>query len=172
MAKSVRMNVNNWTYDQFVQFTKAIQTGNNAVLFDLASLIIVGWDYDVDLSKPEPLMELGVIESGKVIGSIFDTINRAAEELSTEGLVVDFGKWNTRRFLEFDDARRDGNTRKAEKMLHEIVNIGDRVAAVQSDNGDGTLVQKDEYEPLTFEEGARAFKAVNEAYKKLVTGKG
>jgi len=156
--KRVRMNVNNWTYADFVAFTQAIQTGNNDKLFELAALVIVGWDYEVDLSKPEPLMELGVIESGRVVGSIFETINKAVEDLSIDGLTVNFNKWNTRRFLEFDDARRAGNIRKAEKMLHEIIELG--IA-----DGDG------EFEPLSFEDGARAFKAVNEAYKKLVTGK-
>lgn len=155
--KKVRFNINNWTYEDFVNFTNAIRVGDNDVLFDLAAQIIVGWDYDIDLSSPEPLMALGVIESGRVIGSIFDTINKASEDVSTEGVIVDFSKWNTRRFLEFDKLRRESKTRKAEEMMFEIVKI------------DGWNSKEDR---LSFIDGSRAIKAVNEEYKKLVTGKG
>ncbi len=152
----VRFNINNWTYEDFVKFSQATRVGDNDTLFDLAAQIIVGWDYAVDLSVSEPLMELGVIESGKVISSIFDTITKVSEDVSTEGVVVDFSKWTTRRFLEFDGLRRDGKIRKAEEMMFEIVKL------------DG-WENKDQR--LSFIDGSRAVKAVNEAYKKLVTGK-
>lgn len=162
--KAIRMNVNNWTYADFIDFTNAIRTGDNQKLFSLAAQIIVGWDYDVDLSKPDPMMELGVVESGKAIGSIFETINRVVEDLPTNDVVVDFGKWNTRKFLEFDDARRAGNIRKAERMAREIVRFVNRPVAVEDDAGEPEL--------FSFEDGAKVFKAINEAYSRLVTGKG
>lgn len=154
--KKVRFNINNWTYEDFIRFTNAIRNGDNDTLFELAAQIIIGWDYPVDLASPEPLMELGMVESGRVIGSIFDTINKASEDVSTEGVVVDFSKWNTRKFLEFDQLRREGKTRKAEEMMFEIVKI------------DGWDNKEDR---LSFINGSRAVKAVNEQYKKLVTGK-
>lgn len=168
----IRLDVNLWTYQDFVDFTSALQSGNNAVLFDLAARIIVAWDYPVKLSEPEPLMELGVIESGRVVSTVFNTLSNFIEDLDTSDVTVDFGKWNTRRFLTFDEARRDGKVRKAEEMMSEIVTFKGRDPFHKvSSLGDFEDVGLPELTRLSFEDGSKAFKAVNEAYSKLVTGK-
>lgn len=151
----IRMNLDNWTYKEYVDFVNAYQTGKMASTYDLAVKLIVDWDYDADLNGSDPMLELGVHESAEVLRTIMESISSYIEKLDTSVIKVDFTKWNTRRLLKFDEAKMTGKFELAQEMLSEVI-IGSEI---------------DFSKPLLFPDGATLYKAVNDAYAKVVSGK-
>jgi len=153
--KKIRVLADRWTYQDFLSFMQASNTGNLEMQYSLVERAIVAWDYDVDLAGPDPMMELGVAESTKVLRTVMEMVNALAEDIDYSHVKVDFSPWKTRTFLEFDRARSEGKWVKVERMLHEVASI----EGVSDAN------------PLSMENGMRMFTAVQKAYERLVTGK-
>ncbi len=84
------------------------------------------------------------------------TLHADFEDLDIKEVVVDFKPWDTERFMQFDQYRRDGKFDRAEAMLPEVVKW-DKLST--SD------------ERVSFTVGATCYKAINEAYKQIVSGK-
>lgn len=152
----IRMNLDAWTYEDYVRFMQAFNKGDNDKLSSLARKLIVSWDYSVPLDSDDAIGELGVAESAELFRTVVTVVTEQGNEIPIDDVNVDFGKWNTRRFFLFDGLRQEGKVKEAEAMLHEIAALEGASPA----------------EPLTYLQGSAMYRAVNEAYKKLVTGKG
>lgn len=155
MSAKIRMLPDNWTYEDYYLFVKAFQTGNTEETFRLALQLIASWDYDVPLNQPDAIMRLGVAESADVIRTVMENIGAYLEDLKTDDVKVSFDKWDTGRFMHFDQLRRDGKIRQVVAMLPEVI----------------TWDRLNVSEPVSMTVGATCLKAINEAYKRLVTGK-
>lgn len=147
--------MDNWTYRDFVDFTEAYQSGNLRPAYRLAENLIVSWDYDVSLDEPEALELLPVEESSEVLRTILTALGNFVETLDTSPVKVSFKKWNTKRFLDFNEARRDKNMPKIEQMVHEVAQLDGLNPA----------------DPLPFVEGTMVLKAIQEAYQRVLQGK-
>lgn len=152
----IRMALDNWSYDDFVKFRQASVDGDTRTTYRLAERLIVSWDFAVSLDKEDPLLDLPLEDSAEVLRTVQNALTDYAENIETDHVKVDFSKWNTRRFLEFNDDLSNSRTKKVEKALHEICNHPD----VLSSN-----------KPLTFREGIEMVGAVRKAYSKLISGK-
>lgn len=155
MTNKIRMDLNLWSYQDYVEFLRFFQAGNTAQLFKLAARLLVSWDYEVPLSEEDPLLNLSVHDSGEVLRTINQAIQRYIDDMDVSDVKVDFGKWNTKRLLEFDAARIGGKFEKAQDMLFEIA----KLEGVENN------------QPLSFPDGSKMFKAVNDAYAKVISGK-
>ena len=153
MATRIRMFVDNWSYGDFNAFLEAVNSGNMAVQYEMADKLLIGWDYETPVE--DGIMALSVADGAEVLRTIFETLQVVAEDLDIDDVVVDFSKWNTKRFLEFSTAREAANHRKVERMLREVT----QVKGTASD------------EELSFQDGAKMMKALTETYKRLITGK-
>lgn len=149
----IKIFLDNWSYEDFKNYIEAMRSGDLTTQYDLAGRLLVGWEYSVPFS--EGIMALGMVEGAEVLKTVRDMLNALAEDINIDDVVIDFSAWDTRRFLEFDRAASKGQTAKVERMLHEVASIPG--------------VSKNE--PLAFQDGAKMMKAVQEAYKKLITGK-
>lgn len=155
MDKKIRLVLDRWTYRDYISFANAMNEGDSRKSYALAEQLIVSWDYDIPLDSDNPIGKLSVAEGARVVRTVLDTLNDFVENISIEDVTVNFDKWTTARFLEFDDARRNQQVRKVEAMLFEIASM----PGASSD------------EPLSFVHGSAMIKAVNEAYKRLISGK-
>lgn len=154
MVTKIRLDINRWSYADFLDFSKSYQAGERDTLFPLCEKLIASWDYQVPL-QDGALLELPIAEHGKVLSTIFNTLGDYAENIDISDVKVDFGNWTAKKFYEFDDSKRAKTPDKAISMLHQIAK----------------LEGADPGEELTMEQGIKMFKAVNEAYKKILTGK-
>ncbi len=152
----IRMLPDNWTYRDYYKFATAFRTGDTATTFDLAHKLIMQWDYTTDLKLPNAIMKLGVAESAEVVRTVMETIGNYIEALDVEPLVVNFDAWDTEKFMKFDEFRRVGNFDKAEAMVYDVV------------TWEGLPEKGNDF---SFTQGATVYKAINEAYKRIVSGK-
>jgi hypothetical protein len=163
MASKIRMNLDLWDYKDYMQFVQSIRKGDGDVSYSLMQSIIIGWDYEVPLSTPDAIMELGVEESAKV----FQTVTQALEayvgnlEESASEVTVNWkgvnghNGWNTRRFFLYSQMQEDGKFDKVENMMREIA----------------TMPDLDETEPLTATQGIKMNHAIRRTYERLISGK-
>lgn len=158
MSNKIRLLPDNWTYADYFAFVHAFQSGDSRETFRLAQQLVISWDYDVDLNQDHAIMKLGVYESAEVIRTVMQTIAEYLETLDVSPVTVNFAKWDTERFLLYDDYRRTKKFAQAEAMLPEVI------------QWPGYLPEVVEA-PLSFTVAATAFKAINVAYTKVVTGK-
>lgn len=156
MGTKIRMLPDNRTYVDYYKFAVAFRNGDTPTAFQLAQKIIASWDYTVDLNLKNAIMKLGVAESAEVLRTIMETISKYIEDIDIEEVVVDFAAWDTEKFLNFDEYRRTGRFDKSEPMFKEVVKW-DKLT--------------DSTEPVAFSVGATVYKAINEAYKIVVSGK-
>lgn len=154
MVTKIRLDVNRWSYQDFVDYITAFQTGKREVMFPLCEKLIASWDYSIPLQEGA-LEELPLVEHGKVLSTIFETVQQYAEDVDISDVSVDFGSWNAKKFYEFDDSKRAKTLDKAITMLFQIA----------------TLEGASPDQELTMEQGIKMFKAVNEEYRKIITGK-
>ncbi len=156
MGTKIRLLPDNWSYRDYFAFVAAVRSGASAETFRLAQKLIASWDYKTELSQPKAIMKLGVSESAEVIRTIMEVMSKYIEDLDTKDVKVDFSQWDTERFMKFDEARRTGRLDVAEPMLKEIV-VWDKLEQAT--------------DPLSFTVASTAFKAVNDAYTLIVSGK-
>lgn len=155
-AAKIRILPDNWTYEDYYNFVKAFQTGDTDTTFKLAQAVIASWDYEVDLAEEDAIGLLGVADSAAVIRTVMEKLGEYLEALDLSEVKVDFSVWNTRKFMHFDGLRRNGKIKAALEMLPEIIKNWE--AFVPNDT-------------VSLTAGATMLQAVNEAYKRLVTGK-
>ncbi|HEB28920.1 hypothetical protein LCGC14_2881710 [marine sediment metagenome] len=153
MAIKIRMFVDNWSYNDFNTFLEAVTSGDITVQYEMADKLLIGWDYETPFE--EGIMGLSVADGAEVLRTILETLQTVAEDLDIDDVTVDFSKWNTKRFLEFQTVRGAANHRKVERMLREVTSV------------EGLLAD----EELSFQDGAKMMKALTETYKRLITGK-
>jgi len=153
----IRMALDNWTYQDFTDFVASNNTGDKKTSYRLAEKLIVEWDFDVPLSGSDPLMELSLADSSEVIRTVMNAVKNFADTIEVDHVRVDLGKWNTRKFLEFDEQLQKGNVAKIEKALREVT------FHPEVDNASD--------KPLTFSQGVEMIGAVRTAYNKLISGK-
>jgi len=156
MTNKIRMLPDNWTYGDYYKFATAFRSGDTPTTFELAQKMIVSWDYKTDLNQKNAIMKLGVAESAEVVRTIMETIGKYIEDLDISEVKVDFSAWDTERFMQFDEFRRTGRFDKTEPMFKEVI-TWEKLT--------------DSKEPVSFTIGATVYKALNEAYKQIVSGK-
>lgn len=153
MATKIRMFVDNWSYADYNIFLDAILSGNLTAQYEMGDKLLVSWDYETPFE--EGIMGLGVEDGAEVLRTIHETLRAVAEDIDTDDVVVNFSRWNTKRFLEFQAASAANNYHKVERMLREVTSV---------ENADPD-------EELSFQDGAKMMKALTDTYKRLITGK-
>jgi hypothetical protein len=153
-SPSVRMRLNGWSYADYLAFTEAMRSMNLRVAFELADKIIESWGY------PEPfkagaLRKMNVEEAMRVLRTVLNTLNEFAENIDTDGVVVDFSKWSLDNFLKFNELREKGDGPKVMKMVREVAMLEDL---------------HEDAEP-TMTQGVLMVKAVNDAIGAILAGK-
>lgn len=156
MGTKIRMLVDNWTYRDYIAFVTAFRAGNTSETFRLAQKLIVSWDYSVDLNLKNAVMKLGVAESAEVVRTVMEVIGEYIDTLDVTGVEVDFKKWDTERFMKFEELNSNGKFDQSEKMLSEVIKWDKLEQATY---------------PLSFSVMATILKAIREEYTRLVTGK-
>ena len=156
MAKEtkIRMNVDNWTYQDFNDFLEAMQVNDLDIAHRLAEQIIVQWDYPVDLSQPNPLNKLSFEDGGAALHAVLNTVNTNAENIDTSDVILDFRKWDTGRFIEFTKARKAGKVAVVEKMMREVALMPG--------------MSEDEDAQLTYTQGAAMMRAIRDKYNRIL----
>ncbi len=152
--QSVRINPDNWTYAESIEFGASVRDGRTARSYELADMLIVGWTYDVPIEEGMHGLP-NILEANKVLGTILDLIKAYGEDMETGEVDVDLTKWNLKRFLEFDSAKQSGKWSKVERMMKEVCNLK------------GVKANTD----LTFTQGAKMMNAIMKAYSDSMTGK-
>lgn len=151
----IYLDLDRWTHIDYLKWSAARARGDNRYVFSKAQDLIARWDYTVDLADPKAIYKIGVEESAEVVRTVADTLNKYIDEASFEEVKVNFRGWDTERFFEFAEAQVAGEWAKAEAMIREVATL----EGVQADK------------PLSFAQGVKLNKAVNDKYKKIVTGK-
>ena len=159
MPNKISMLPDNWTYGDYHKFVNAFNSGNNREAFRLAKLLIMSWDYEVDLNREDAILRLPVGQSAEVIRTVFSTIGNYIETLDIKDVVVNFDSWDTEKFFQFDEWKRAGKFNQTEKMMSEVIKW-DRFTEVYREG-----------EPLPFTVAATVYQAINKAYEKVVAGK-
>ncbi len=160
MATKIRLMPDNWTYRDYYEFVQAFRTGKNDETFRLAKKLILSWDYDVDLQREDAIMRLKVGQSGEVIRTVFDVIGKYIENLDIKDIKVNFDAWDTEKFFQFDQWKRDGKFDKTEPLMKEVIFGWEKL---ETEYKDGEL--------LSFTTAATAYHAITKAYEKVVSGK-
>lgn len=155
MAKKIRINPNGWTYEQFNLFTQLFKDGQFDKAGRLARFVIVEWPYDVELSGNDPLAELPLPDALEVLRTIFNTLGDYAQTISTAGYEVNLRNWTWRDFSTFQQLLKAENVEEVSEMVVSVV------------LRDGEPLEL----PLSLQDGIAAFKAVNDAVSKVLSGK-
>ncbi len=155
MSSKIRMNLDLWSHIDYQKFVVAQTTGKGREALNAALKVIVSWDYPIDLSLPNAGGKLSVEDSADLTMTVWKTVSQQIEEMEFEDVTVDFRKWDTDRFFEFAEAQANREYAIAESMLHEVT----------------TLEGASKSAPLTFTQGVKMNKALNDKYRKIVTGK-
>ena len=153
MSNKIKMFVDNWSYEDFNDFSQAVGKRNLAEQFRLVEKLVVAWDYDSPIE--DGIMALSLHDSSEVVRTVMETIAAVSEDIDTSDVTVDFRSWNTQRFFDFMKAGQDNNIRKVERMMHEVASI------------EGVSPEA----RLDFQDGSKMMKAITDEYGRLISGK-
>lgn len=153
-SPSVRMRLSGWSYADYLAFTDAMRSMTLRVAFDLADKIIDSWSY------PEPfkvgaLRKMPVEEAMRVLRAVLNTLNEFAEDIDTDGVVIDLSKWSLDDFLKFNELREKGDGPKVMRMVRDVAMLEDL-----NDSNEPTMTQ-----------GVLMVKAVNDVIGSILAGK-
>jgi len=149
------LNLSNWSYRDLSAFGQASIKGDFETLYSLARKLIVSWTYKAKLNGDDPFGELSLEDSSEVLRSISENIRQAIDAENTTPYKVSFKPWNTRTFMQFNEAARANNITAVQRYLREVV----------------TIPNDDPAKDISAIDGALAMKAVQDAYAKVVSGK-
>lgn len=151
---TVRMRLDAWTYEDYLAFSQAMRTMNLEVAFELADKIIESWSYPTPFVKGA-LRNMNVENAMRVLRTVLDALTAFAEDINTEGVVIDFSKWSLTRFLEFKKLNDESNARKCMAMVREVAMVEGL-----EEGAEPTMTQ-----------GVLMIKAVTDAIGSIIAGK-
>lgn len=152
----IRMLLDNWGYDDYRDFVQSVNGKSDEKTIELVQQLIVSWDYKISLDDEQAIAKLGLAESGEVLRTVTETIQKFMKELDTADYKVEFSQWTLGDYMRFDTARVSDKWRDALKQA----------AAIVTKDGEPVNI-----EGLTYPGVAAIFKAVQEAYIKVISGK-
>lgn len=156
MEKKVVFNLRQWSYKQYNQFVAAYSQNREQEAFELALKVIVSWDYPVPLDHEDPIGELEMGQAYEILRALMEAMKQYFDKTIASEVVKVHFKWKMSRYFKFQEARQANEFDTIERMMREICEI------------QGAEPDK----PLNAVQGALAMIAINEAYAKVVQGKG
>jgi len=148
-----------WTYSELLRYMTAMSKGKIEDIFELSLKVIVTSNL-IKRSSTDPFGDLPLPDSTAILRFIGEQLGLLIENINLADYPVNLSRWNTRKYLQWEQVVRGGDAIAIQQWLREVVDYGETPAQV------GQVLPE-----LSAVDGAAGMRAVGEAYRVTVTGK-
>ena len=159
MQDKVVFNIEEWSYQNYADYLRAVSSNDFRLALHILRPIIVSWSFDIDLSEKNAHEKIKFTRLPALIRGISSTIETYVDSLDVDTVKIDLDKWSMVDFFDFGDAGEDHNIKEMERLMK-------LVAMVEGQPNTNDIRGTDPYR-LSFYEGVIMAKAITEANKQL-----
>ena len=149
--KGVRFNPENWSYEDYAEFTSAATTSRVVDAWAALEPVVVGWDYNADPHNLDEVRRvLGYEDFTEIIMAVGEVLENYRQTLDVSEIEVNLNGWSFWDSDEYHKAAQANNVLRVEQLMRQVV-----------------VFESGPEERMTFREGVTGQKAILERQSKL-----
>jgi hypothetical protein len=144
-TKSIILNPNKWSYEDFNDYVNATNSGNMELAFLILKDIIVDWEYDVSLDEERPDLSLPYTALPDIIFAVGKQLDAFYNDLNiVDDVTVDMKGWSMEDYYNYQTAAENNDLVAVEAFMKQVAtpNDEDYDPSERLDFGHGLLMRK------------------------------